>query len=83
MTCSVVNSTRGRRLSEMSDGDMGEVTMWQNRPDMIGKVVQRYADGIIVFGVYSGNCYPNICSESCNEYRVRILKKGEIIVVDN
>ena len=70
-------------VSEMKDGDIAVVTSWQIS-SYIGEIVQRYRDFLLVLGADSGKGWneyflnPNISLHN----QIRILKKGETLVVE-
>lgn len=65
----------------MKDGDIGVITQWDGLESDIGKIVQRLGDTIIVLGQDSKQQWPIVCTGRTGNYRVRILEKGEKIVI--
>jgi len=61
----------------MEDGQVGIVTKWVDFTPMVGQIVQRYGNKIIVIGKHSGKTYTNILSSSSSSnldgYTVTII----------
>lgn len=68
-------------VSEMKDGDVGIITEWVY-PSAAGTIIQRYDKVLIALGRYSGCCWPNILSSDSKSCRVRVLEKGETLVIE-
>ena len=69
--------------SQMNDGDIGVITSW-NALDYIGRIVQRYRDLLITVGSPSGNGWERYfrSNDTKPRCRVRLLEKGETLVVE-
>ena len=69
----------GILVSEMKDGDVGVIVVWEPT-EYIGRIVQRHEDELISIGKaykYRWNAIYRLPS-AC---RVRVLKKGEKLVI--
>jgi len=70
--------SEGIRVDKMKDGDIGVITAWGCNKSYLGQVVQRYRDTLIVIGTaeqHNWNIYDT------PDYRVKLLKKGDKLVV--
>ena len=70
-------------VSDMQDGDIGVVVMWSR--NYLGTIVQRYKDDLLVVGRNSGKGWSKIFNMGYarwEECRVRLLEKGEMLVVE-
>jgi hypothetical protein len=80
----------GVSVSEMKDGDVAVIVGWGNGVTYVGsvvyagRVVQRYGNNLITLGANEGKSWSNFfdCILSPDENRVRILEKGETLVVE-
>ena len=71
-------------VSEMKDGDIAIITMWTTG-FYIGRIVQRYGDYLLVIGAEAGlgwGKYFKISISYRDVCQVRILKKGETLIVE-
>lgn len=69
---------------DMKDGQIGVIVKWGDSnlsSSLIGRVVQKYATSLIVIGMTSGHSFGDTRKwEDC--YQVRLLKKGEILEIE-
>lgn len=65
--------------ASMKDGDFAVIKYWANGSNQhtVGKIVYRYGNSLVLVGYPEDCSYPDITG-SC---KVRILKKGEKIVI--
>ena len=71
-------------VSEMEDGDIAIITKWEVK-NYVGRVVQRYKNYLLTLGEDSGSGWGKFfnnkgMNNNYDDY-VRILKKGEILIV--
>lgn len=66
---------------EMKDGDIGVITKW-TYTSAVGTVVQRYMDILISIGKHSRNSWSSIFPNGNDSCRVRLLEKGEILIIE-
>lgn len=71
-------------IDSMKDGDVAVIVEWGEYDNShVGEVVQRYKNALVVLGKPSANCWTTMFTHgNSNKYRVRILKKGEKLVVE-
>lgn len=69
------------RLLDMKCGQIAVVTQWDTDVSVVGEVVQRYKDSMIILGTSAGECYPSIFIAEHVTHRVRILDKGTQIEI--
>lgn len=71
--------------SQMKDGQVGVITQWGTTPHYIGRIVQRYVNGLITIGRQSGESFSsNVLLHVNQDHRVRLLEPGEKLeIVDN
>ena len=67
-------------VSEMKDGEIGIITMWGVTKHHIGLIVQRYSNSLIALQKPYGDSFTGIAVG--NDYRVHILQKGEILIIE-
>ena len=75
------NKTNKVCVSEMKDGDIAVITNWKCK-SYIGRVVQRYRDFLICVGTDSGHGWGEFFPNTSSPGHVRILEKGETLVVE-
>lgn len=68
------------QVGDMQDGDIAVITQW-NAGQYIGRVVQRYGDYLISVGALMGHGWGKMFPADWPECRVRVLEKGETLVV--
>lgn len=68
-------------ISDMKDGDVGEITQWPNCCSKPGDIIQRYRETIIVIGESGGSAYTTILNNPQPKARCRILSKGDTITL--
>lgn len=71
---------------EMEDGHIGVITIWAGRVEVIGSVVQRFGNYLLHIGKPYTDRWDNPFEDEfykSGEYRVRILKEGEKLVIKN
>jgi len=78
----VKNKPNGSLVCDMNDGDIAVIVAW-TQAEYVGHIVQRYGDVLITLGKPEGYRWPD-CFRlgGLNSFcRVRILEKGETLVV--
>jgi len=85
MACSLASTGSDGTIvaSEMRDGEMGVVQVWPGNPRLIGNVVQRYRDALILLGTRSGDCFGTSCGGTGCSARIRLLSPGDMIRIDS
>lgn len=68
---------------DMKDGQIGVITEWGCSTDEIGWVVQRCYKDIIVIGRDRGFVFRKLCTLNNAGLRVRLLKRGELIEIQD
>jgi len=70
-------------VCEMQDGDIGMIVNWHHIYNYVGRIVQRYGCHLITLGQDHTHSWPEYFNyqTSDEEYRVRILKAGEILKI--
>lgn len=68
---------------DMKDGEIGVITRWPLL-EREGNIVMRYLNDLIQIGCPYGKSWPNNFTYVMdrNEFRVRLLAKGEKIVIE-
>ena len=69
---------KGIWVDNMKDGDIGVIVAWPYS-SYLGRIVQRYESGLITIGIPGRNSW--VCSTLPDDCRVRLLEKGEMLVV--
>lgn len=73
-------------VTEMKDGDLAVITVWNGstKAVYVGLIVHRYKDILIPIGKRSGASWSMLFDnvEKHEDCRVRLLEKGEILVVE-
>jgi len=75
----------GVLISQLRDGELGEIVKWgRNRSvDLIGQIVQRFNNEIIIIGEKYGRRFDAILTkEDLTDYRVILLKEGDCITIE-
>jgi hypothetical protein len=72
-------------VDKMVDGDVAIITAWTKpNPEYVGRIVQRFSDTLLTLGGVKDNSWDVIFNASqlyLLDCRVRILQKGETIIV--
>lgn len=72
-------------LDVMKDGDVAIIVKWGSVTAYLGKIVQRYENKLVVIGEDSGHSFDTVLTSKFandEDYVVRILQRGEELVVD-
>lgn len=73
-------------LGNMEDGQIAIVRSWRGRePSMVGEVVQRYGDTLILVGKRHGLSYTTCFGYEWSkedQYKVEILEPGTTLVIN-
>lgn len=81
----VNNKVNDISVTGMRDGDLAVITEWvgNKKHGCVGAIVQRYKDILIAVGQTSGKSWTLILSldSTDNDCRVRLLEKGETLIV--
>jgi len=73
----------GAHVLKMEDGDVAVIVSWPYN-GCVGRVVQRYENTLISLGLDSDHSWRTLFSPIVSgKCRVRILEKGETLVVEN
>jgi len=85
MSVRIESSNRPRDLcvNDMRDGQLGIVVRWSYDNCVLGRIVQRCKDVIIVLGESSGSSHTTVLNNRNEDCRVRLLETGEKIVVES
>lgn len=71
-------------IDEMKCGQIGEIVEWDGVTRYLGRIVQRYENGLVTIGENWGSSFPTSISGNCSNFKVRLLEEGdEIIIVKN
>lgn len=65
---------------DMEDGHIAVVTTWTEPSSMVGKIVQRYGNALIILGAQSGEAFGDVSVAS--HCRVQILDPGDSITIE-
>ena len=75
---------KGIWVGDMEDGVIGVIVLWNDIDyDYIGVIVQRYNNSLVIISMDDGwsNCFNNSTCDLPNKCRVRLLEKGETLIV--
>lgn len=76
------SSTKSIYVLDMKDGQIAEIVSWSSSYKHIGRIVQRYKNNLICIGLQNESGWTDVFfAELPKECRVRILEKGEKIVI--
>lgn len=69
-------------VHDMKDGEIAVITLWPCR-SYIGDIVQRLGKELILLGKGRESSWPDVFEDNrrWEDYRVRVLEKGEELVV--
>lgn len=68
-------------IDDMKDGDIGVIVKW-TYSQYCGSIIQRYKNTLITLGADSGHSWTTIFKSPNPCCHVRLLKPGELLVVE-